>query len=133
VHKLIQQTSQATDTSKLNVVLSSDQANILSFYLQNIRNNENKARTPKWARKAGLVDPADEQRRIAKSQWTKRYAERNNVSTHVGAELEEGESGGNYMPVDPREEERIARLRNEGLWRGEDESYYNEGEFLPYM
>lgn len=34
------------------------------------------------------------------------------------------------MPVDPREEERLARLRNEGLWRGDDEEYYNEGELL---
>lgn len=100
-----------------------------SFYVQNIRNNENKARTPKWVRKAGLVDPAEENRRIAKSQWKKRYDERNNISTHVGAELEEGEEGGNYAPIDPREEERRARLRNEGLWTGDDETYYNEGEY----
>lgn len=100
-----------------------------SFYLQNIRNNENKARAPKWARKAGLIDPAEENRRIAKSQWKKRFDERNNVSAHVGAELEDGEVGDNYVPVDPREEERIARLRNEGLWDEGDAGYYNEGEF----
>ncbi|KAI9634097.1 uncharacterized protein MKK02DRAFT_38768 [Dioszegia hungarica] len=99
-----------------------------NFYVQNIRNNENKARTPKWARKAGLVDPADEQRRIAKSQWKKRFDERNNVSTHVGAELEDGEVGGNYEPMDPRDEERRARMRNEGLWRDEDAELYNEDQ-----
>lgn len=48
----------------------------------------------------------------------------------MGAELEEGEEGGNYAPIDPREEERRARLRNEGLWTGDDETYYNEGEYI---
>jgi hypothetical protein len=46
----------------------------------------------------------------------------------VGAELEDGEVGGNYEPMDPREEERRARMRNEGLWRDEDAELYNEGE-----
>lgn len=46
----------------------------------------------------------------------------------MGADLEEGEEGGNYVPVDPREEERRARMRSEGLWTGDDEEFYNEGE-----
>jgi hypothetical protein len=99
-----------------------------SFYCQNIRNNENRTRTPGWVKKAGLVDDSNIQRRKAKNAWSKQFDERNNVSAHVGADLEEGEVGGNYVPVDPREEERRARLRSEGLWTDQDEEYYNDGE-----
>ncbi|KAA1076756.1 hypothetical protein PGT21_017774 [Puccinia graminis f. sp. tritici] len=46
-----------------------------NFYLQNIRNNENRKRTPQWATKAGLVkDPTA--KRKAKTQWANRYDER---------------------------------------------------------
>lgn len=38
--------------------------------------------------------------------------------------------GGNYEPMDPRDEERRARMRNEGLWRDEDAELYNEGESI---
>ena len=99
-----------------------------SFYCQNIRNNANRNRTPTWVRKAGLVDPREEQRKKAKSTWAKRYDERNNESAHVGQALEEGEEGTNYVPEDPREAERRERMRNEGLWTREDEEWYAEGE-----
>ncbi|OAV90540.1 hypothetical protein PTTG_28277 [Puccinia triticina 1-1 BBBD Race 1] len=46
-----------------------------NFYLQNIRNNENQKRTPKWATKAGLVKDHSAARR-AKTQWANRYEER---------------------------------------------------------
>lgn len=97
-----------------------------NFYCQNIRNNTNRNRTPKWVRKAGLVDPRDEERAKAKSTWAKRYNERNNESAHVGQALEEGEEGTNYIPEDPREAARRERMRNEGLWTNEDEEWYNE-------
>lgn len=42
-----------------------------SQYCQTIRNNNNKARTPKWAVKYGLVKPLDE--RGGKHQWAGRY------------------------------------------------------------
>ncbi|MBW0559252.1 hypothetical protein O181_098967 [Austropuccinia psidii MF-1] len=46
-----------------------------NFYLQNIRNNHNKKRTPQWAARAGLIkDPAVQ--RKAKTQWANRYDER---------------------------------------------------------
>lgn len=46
-----------------------------NFYLQNIRNNENRRRTPQWATRAGLVkDPSVKRKR--KTQWANRYDER---------------------------------------------------------
>lgn len=44
----------------------------LNSYVQNIRNNTNKRRTPKWARKAGFIDETEENRKKAKSQWSGR-------------------------------------------------------------
>ncbi|WWC91695.1 uncharacterized protein L201_006641 [Kwoniella dendrophila CBS 6074] len=98
-----------------------------NFYIQNIRNNQNKARTPKWAIKAGLVDNTDRERRARKSQWSKRFDERNAHSTHLDQELEEGEEGTNYNPTTINPEE-VERRRNEGLWTGEDEEYYNNDQ-----
>ncbi|WRT70235.1 uncharacterized protein IL334_007230 [Kwoniella shivajii] len=95
-----------------------------NFYIQNIRNNQNKARTPKWAIKYGLVDNTDRERRLKKSQWSKRFDERNAHSTLRDQELEEGEEGGNYDPTTTNPEE-VERRRNEGLWTGDDEEYYN--------
>ncbi|GHJ85948.1 hypothetical protein NliqN6_2350 [Naganishia liquefaciens] len=104
-----------------------------NFYIQNIRNNYNKKRTPKWARKLGLVDEAEFERKKKKSQWSGRYQERNAESTMVGAELAEGEEGSNYdpAPVLTEEQERRARVDREGrLWRREeDEEFYGDGEF----
>ncbi|KAG0150711.1 hypothetical protein CROQUDRAFT_651949 [Cronartium quercuum f. sp. fusiforme G11] len=46
-----------------------------NFYLQNIRNNSNRKRTPAWATKAGLIkDPSA--KRKQKTQWANRYDER---------------------------------------------------------
>lgn len=46
-----------------------------NFYLQNIRNNTNRKRTPAWATKAGLIkDPGV--KRKQKTQWANRYDER---------------------------------------------------------
>ncbi|KAH9816605.1 hypothetical protein DFH28DRAFT_891193 [Melampsora americana] len=46
-----------------------------NFYLQNIRNNTNRKRTPAWATKAGLIkDPG--MKRKQKTQWANRYDER---------------------------------------------------------
>lgn len=100
-----------------------------NFYCQNIRNNSNRGRTPKWAKKAGLVDDSDAIRRAKKNQWAKRYDERNNQSTHIGQDLEEGEIGDNYVPVSEQERERERRREREGLWNDtEDTEYYNEDQ-----
>ncbi|KAE8213433.1 hypothetical protein CF319_g3669 [Tilletia indica] len=47
-----------------------------NFFIQNIRNNENKKRTPKWAKKLGLIDDSEERRVARNRQWASRYAER---------------------------------------------------------
>ncbi len=75
----------------------------------------------------GLVDDSEDKRRAAKSQWAGRYNERNPHSTHVGAALEEGEEGENYVPVSEITEEEIGRRKKAGLWKREDEEYYNQG------
>ncbi|KAH8914553.1 hypothetical protein BT69DRAFT_1357733 [Atractiella rhizophila] len=43
-----------------------------NFYLQNIRNNKNRARTPKWAIRYGLVHVKDPKKN-PKRQWANRY------------------------------------------------------------
>jgi hypothetical protein len=48
----------------------------------------------------------------------------------VGQALEEGEEGANYDPVN-EDPAAVARRRNEGLWTGEDEDYYNQGGSCP--
>jgi len=52
-----------------------------NFYLQNIRNNKNHRRTPKWAQRHGLVDTSDIKRKERRSQWASRYEERHAQST----------------------------------------------------
>ncbi|ODN73158.1 hypothetical protein L202_07723 [Cryptococcus amylolentus CBS 6039] len=95
-----------------------------NFYIQNIRNNQNRARTPKWAIKYGLVDNSNNERRAQKNLWAKRFEERNNHSTLADQELEAGEEGPNYDPYTESPAE-VERRRNEGLWSAEDEEYYN--------
>ncbi|WVO14276.1 hypothetical protein L204_101908 [Cryptococcus depauperatus] len=95
-----------------------------NFYIQNIRNNQNRARTPKWAIRYGLVDNSANERHARKNQWAKRFDERNNHSTLTEQELEAGEEGPNYVPRFESPEE-VQRRRNEGLWSAEDEEYYN--------
>ncbi|ORY33362.1 hypothetical protein BCR39DRAFT_519447 [Naematelia encephala] len=97
-----------------------------NFYIQNIRNNTNRARTPKWALKAGLINNSDNERRLKKSQWSKRFDERNNQSTLANQPLEEGEEGENYVPVSEEDRQAQEHRRREGLWDNNDEEYYNE-------
>lgn len=84
--------------------------------------SSNKARTPKWAIRYGLVDPSNQNRRAQKSAWSKRYDERLPESTLVGQELADGEEGPNWDATKPKQNQR----RTEGLWDREDEHYYNE-------
>ena len=90
--------------------------------------SDGRKRTPKWIKKAGLVDDSEDRRRAARSQWAKRYDERLPNSTLDDADLAEGEEGGNYVPSRTIDEEEVARRRREGLWTNEEEEYYNEGE-----
>ncbi|KAL1412768.1 hypothetical protein Q8F55_000515 [Vanrija albida] len=99
-----------------------------NFYIQNIRNNTNRARTPKWAIRYGLVDPSNQTRRAQKSAWSKRYDERLPESTLVGQELADGEEGPNW---DAARTKQNQRRQTEGLWDREDEQYYNEEDEAP--
>ncbi|KAM0756287.1 hypothetical protein T439DRAFT_25605 [Meredithblackwellia eburnea MCA 4105] len=63
-----------------------------NFYCQTIRNNDNKARTPRWAVKYGLVKVKD--RKAGKHQWRGRYDERLPDSARHGYEDDEEGGGG---------------------------------------
>ncbi|KAF9005651.1 hypothetical protein BDQ17DRAFT_1353533 [Cyathus striatus] len=91
-----------------------------NFYIQNIRNNKNHARTPKWVQKYGLVDTSDIKRKERRSQWASRYNERLPHSTLEGQAYEEGQEAGDGSGT--------RRHANGDLWRPEDESYYNSSQ-----
>ncbi|KAF7440500.1 hypothetical protein PC9H_000845 [Pleurotus ostreatus] len=97
-----------------------------NFYIQNIRNNKNHARTPKWAQRYGLVDTSEIKRKERKSQWANRYNDRLPESTYEGQPLEEGEVAGSStsLPADAQRQSG-KKQANGDLWRPEDESYYN--------
>lgn len=44
-----------------------------NFFIQNIRNNDNKNRTPKWAKRYGLVDDSADKKKAKKRAWIGRY------------------------------------------------------------
>ncbi|CAE7144517.1 unnamed protein product [Rhizoctonia solani] len=93
-----------------------------NFYIQNIRNNKNHRRTPKWALKYGLIDDTEIKRKQRRSQWANRYDERLPQSTLEGQEYEEGQN-----PSETPRSEAADPLRRSGdgaLWRDEDENYY---------
>ncbi|KAI6167010.1 hypothetical protein EDD17DRAFT_1773999 [Pisolithus thermaeus] len=95
-----------------------------NFYIQNIRNNKNKRRTPKWAQRFGLVDTSTFDRRNKRSEWAHRYNDRNPESTFEGQPLEEGQVG----PSRASTENSLEPTTNgKGLWRPEDESFYSGG------
>ncbi|EPQ26877.1 uncharacterized protein PFL1_05512 [Pseudozyma flocculosa PF-1] len=49
---------------------------IHNWFIQNIRNNDNAARTPKWARRYGLVDETGYKRKEKKRAWVGKYRDR---------------------------------------------------------
>jgi len=104
-----------------------------NFYIQNIRNNKNHARTPKWAQRYGLVDTSEIKRKERKSQWASRYNDRLPQSTLENQPYEEGQEHGSSVdiPADGQGGKRQHgdRQPNGDLWRPEDENFYGgEGE-----
>ncbi|KAJ4000779.1 hypothetical protein F5050DRAFT_331306 [Lentinula boryana] len=95
-----------------------------NFYIQNIRNNKNHARTPKWAQRYGLVDTSEIRRKERKSQWANRYQDRLPHSTLEGQALEAGQEGGSNMSLSSDDHSR-PQQQDGTLWRPEDEHYYN--------
>ncbi|KAJ7452409.1 hypothetical protein B0H11DRAFT_2328071 [Mycena galericulata] len=101
-----------------------------NFYIQNIRNNKNHARTPKWAQRYGLVDTSEIKRKERKSQWQSRYNDRLPRSTLEGAPYEEGQEGqdrGSSVDMSLEGHAPAPRTRTNGeLWNPEEEHYYGE-------
>lgn len=94
--------------------------------LQNIRNNKNHARTPKWVQKYGLVDTSEIRRKAKKSQWANRYNDRLPQSALEGQAYAEGQEGGSSVDLSLEGGSgRNRRHPNGELWRPEDENYYN--------
>ncbi|TFK42580.1 hypothetical protein BDQ12DRAFT_676444 [Crucibulum laeve] len=100
-----------------------------NFYIQNIRNNKNHARTPKWVQKYGLVDISEIKRKERKSQWASRYKDRLPQSTLEGQPYEEGQEQGSSIDLSTDgDSSRPRRQPNGELWNQEDEQYYNASQ-----
>jgi len=99
-----------------------------NFYIQNVRNNKNHSRTPKWAQRYGLVDTSTIKRHEQRSQWAHRYNDRNPHSTLEDQPLEAGENSPDpYHRSDSTLSRQPSRPSDNRLWNMEDESYYSNG------
>ncbi|KAI0062255.1 hypothetical protein BV25DRAFT_1804216 [Artomyces pyxidatus] len=97
-----------------------------NFYIQNIRNNKNHARTPKWAQRYGLVNTDKIKRNAKRSQWASRYDERLPQSALEGQPLEEGQEPGASSVSVSSENAGPRRNANGQFWSAEEESYYGQ-------
>ncbi|KIJ69394.1 hypothetical protein HYDPIDRAFT_105996 [Hydnomerulius pinastri MD-312] len=93
-----------------------------NFYIQNIRNNKNQRRTPKWAQRYGLVDTSTIKRHEQRSQWQGRYSDRNPDSGYDNQPVEEGQVGPSRAPT--QDSAQSPPGNDNGLWKPDDESYY---------
>ncbi|SPO26658.1 uncharacterized protein UTRI_03949_B [Ustilago trichophora] len=76
---------------------------IHNWFIQNVRNNDTKARTPKWAIRYGLVDDRPAKKLMKKRAWTGRFNDRlppsqrvvydDDGNAHVVEEVEVREDG----------------------------------------
>ncbi|KAI0320098.1 hypothetical protein OF83DRAFT_663484 [Amylostereum chailletii] len=100
-----------------------------NFYIQNIRNNKNNRRTPKWAQRYGLVDTTTIKRHQKRSQWAQRYNERNPQSTLENQPYEAGQGAASSVSVST-ESANVRRAPSNGgeLWSPDDERYYNNND-----
>ncbi|THU91157.1 hypothetical protein K435DRAFT_830005 [Dendrothele bispora CBS 962.96] len=94
-----------------------------NFYIQNIRNNKNHARTPKWAQRYGLVDTSEIRRKERKSQWARRYNDRLPRSTLEDQPYEEGQNSSLSLSSDGHD--GPTHQQGESLWRPDEEQFYN--------
>lgn len=93
----------------------------LSIPFQNIRNNKNHRRTPKWAIRYGLVDDSEIRRKQKRSQWATRYNERLPQSALEGQDYAEDQVPDRHRADSASNAEPTERP----LWnRDEDESFY---------
>ncbi|KAI0664608.1 hypothetical protein C8Q70DRAFT_3012 [Cubamyces menziesii] len=100
-----------------------------NFYIQNIRNNKNHRRTPKWIQKYGLVDTSEIKRKERRSQWANRYNERLPRSDLEDRPYEEGQEGGSSIDLPSEEQGTRGRTNggdSGGYWNPRDERYYGQ-------
>jgi Proteolipid membrane potential modulator len=96
-----------------------------NFYIQNIRNNKNHRRTPKWAQRYGLVDTDAIKRKERRSQWATRYEERHAQSTLENQPVEDGQNPEASGFASSTDSIAPPRRRADGeLWSAQDEQYY---------
>lgn len=96
-----------------------------NFFIQNVRNNDNKARTPKWAKRYGLVDDTANKKLQKQRQWVGRYndqAPQRNQYDENG-QVHTYDHDHRYEDGDVRRER--AGRSNSG---GEPESFYNNND-----
>ena len=99
---------------------------------QNIRNNKNHARTPKWAQRYGLVDTSGIKRKERKRLWAGRFNDRLPHSTFEGQPYEEGQEQGSSVDISLEGSNAKARGQPDGdLWRPDDEQFYNPDKSPP--
>lgn len=105
----------------------SPSGHVHNFYIQNIRNNKNHRRTPKWAQRYGLVDTSTIKRKERRSQWANRYDERLPSSALDNQSLEEGQNP-EASSVSLSSESAAPRrgAGNGELWSAQDEQYYGQ-------
>jgi uncharacterized membrane protein YqaE (UPF0057 family) len=98
-----------------------------NFYIQNIRNNKNNRRTPKWAQRYGLVDTSTIKRKERRSQWANRYDERLFSSTLDNQPLEEGQNPeASNVSLSSESGAPRRRAANGELWNEQDEQFYGQ-------
>jgi hypothetical protein len=98
-----------------------------NFYIQNIRNNKNHRRTPKWAQRYGLVDTTTIKRKERRSQWANRYEERLPNSTLDDRPVEEGQNPNASNLNSSTDSVAQARRGPDGqLWNAEEEQFYGQ-------
>ncbi|EMD38316.1 hypothetical protein CERSUDRAFT_113479 [Gelatoporia subvermispora B] len=99
-----------------------------NFYIQNVRNNKNKQRTPKWIQRYGLVNTAEIKRKERRSQWAGRYNDRLPRSTLENQPYEEGQEvqeGGSSIDLSNEDGDTRPRANGSGeLWSRREEQYY---------
>ncbi|EGN92432.1 hypothetical protein SERLA73DRAFT_191059 [Serpula lacrymans var. lacrymans S7.3] len=95
-----------------------------NFYIQNVRNNKNHSRTPKWAQRYGLVDTSVIKRHEQRSQWASRYNDRNPHSTLEDQPYEAGQHSSSLSRQDSTAAGQPQRPHDD-LWHQDEESFYN--------
>lgn len=94
---------------------------------QNVRNNKNHRRTPKWIQKYGLVNTSEIKRKERKSQWASRYSERNPHSALQDQPLEEGQEGGSSIDVSLENGDQRRGPGGE-FWNPNEERFYGQND-----